>query len=263
MYKTMSKQVLLKKQAIKIQKKILNAKINKNYFIYPFDHIIIDNILNEKFAKKVAKSFPDINKKNWEYSNTKDIEVKYRSKWKSEFDIPENVIDLVRILNSSIILDSLSKKIGIKKIIPDPYFSGGGLNITENGGLLDVHIDGNYHDASGLNRRLNLLIYFCKNWKSKYGGELCFYDRNGRKKKKKIEPIFNRMVVFNTHDFSYHGLPNKVKFPKKNPRKSLILYYYTKEKRPKKFTKFSKPHNALWIKKNNKDKKGKLTRSFY
>jgi len=108
MYKTMSKQVLLKKQAIKIQKKILNAKINKNYFIYPFDHIIIDNILNEKFAKKVAKSFPDINKKNWEYSNTKDIEVKYRSKWKSEFDIPENVIDLVRILNSSIILSCLS-----------------------------------------------------------------------------------------------------------------------------------------------------------
>ena len=72
------------------------------------------------------------------------------------------------------------------------------------------------------------------------------------------------MVVFNTHDFSYHGLPNKVKF-KKNPRKSLILYYYTKEKIlcQKNLQKFSKPHSALWIKKNNKDKKGKLTRSFY
>ena len=70
----------------------------------------------------------------------------------------------------------------------------------------------------------------------------------GMVKNKKIEPIFNRMVVFNTHDFSYHGLPNKANFQKKS-KKILILYYYTKEKRPKKFTKFSKPHSALWIKK--------------
>ena len=49
--------------------------------------------------------------------------------------------------------------------MPDPYFTGGGLNITERGGLLDVHVDGNYHDASGLNRRLNILIYFNPGWK--------------------------------------------------------------------------------------------------
>ena len=70
------------------------------------------------------------------------------------------------------------------------------------------------------------------------------------------------MVVFNTTTLVITVYLIKLNF-KKNPRKSLILYYYTKEKRPKKFTKFSKPHSALWIKKNNKDKKGKLTRSFY
>ena len=76
----------------------------------------------------------------------------------------------MRILNSSIVLKAISKQIGIKKLIPDPYFSGGGLNITKKGGLLDIHVDGNYHDAMNLNRRLNLIIYFCKNWKKKYGG---------------------------------------------------------------------------------------------
>ena len=42
--------------------------------------------------------------------------------------------------------------LNIDKLIPDPYFTGGGLNATISGGLLDVHVDGNYHDATGLNR---------------------------------------------------------------------------------------------------------------
>ena len=54
---------------------------------------------------------------------------------------------------------------GIKKIIPDPYFTGGGLNVTTKGGLLDVHVDGNYHDATGLNRRLNAILYLNPNYK--------------------------------------------------------------------------------------------------
>lgn len=259
----MTKQKKLKIIAKNLHDKIVKAKINKNFFTKPFEHIIIDNFLEKNLALKVMKSFPKLNKKNWQFSNTRNIEIKYRSKWTSEFDIPENIIDVVRILNSSFILNAMSKKIGINKLIPDPYFSGGGLNVTTKGGLLDVHVDGNYHDATGLNRRLNLLLYFCKNWKKNFGGELCLFDRTGKKLKKKIEPIFNRMVIFNTHDFSFHGLPNQVQFPKHNPRKSIILYYYTKQARPKKNTKTNKPHSALWIKKNQKDKKGNLSRKFY
>ena len=45
--------------------------------------------------------------------------------------------------------------------------------------------------------------------------------------KKKILPIFNRMVIFSTTDFSYHGNPNKVKVEENNSRKSIALYYYS------------------------------------
>ena len=93
---------------------------------------------------------------------------------------------LVRILNSSIFLKALSKVFSIPKIMPDPYFTGGGLNITERGGLLDVHVDGNYHDASGLNRRLNILIYFNPGWKKSWGGEFGIYSNNGKKCLKKL-----------------------------------------------------------------------------
>ena len=44
---------------------------------------------------------------------------------------------------------------------------------------------------------------------------------------KKIIPIFNRMVIFSTTDFSYHGNPDKVNCPKDQSRKSIAMYYYS------------------------------------
>ena len=259
----MKNQKYLKSCAERIALKVLKTKKNKKFFQKPFKHLIVDNLIDENFAIKCMKDFPSIKKKIfWEKSNIKSIEIKYRSIWNSEFDIPENVASLVRILNSSIFLKALSKVFSIPKIMPDPYFTGGGLNITERGGLLDVHVDGNYHDASGLNRRLNILIYFNPGWKKSWGGEFGIYSNNGKKCMKKIEPLFNRMIAFDTHDYSFHGLPNPINFPKNKLRKSLILYYYTKEKRPQKQTKISKPHSALWLKKNFLDKKGKVVRSY-
>jgi len=61
-------------------------------------------------------------------------------------------------MNSSYFLQAMGERFGIPKVLPDPNFTGGGLNATKPGGLLDVHVDGNYHDAAGLNRRLNALI---------------------------------------------------------------------------------------------------------
>jgi hypothetical protein len=42
-----------------------------------------------------------------------------------------------------------------------------------------------------------------------------------------ILPIFNRCVVFNTTDASFHGNPNPVNHPQGVPRRSIALYYYT------------------------------------
>jgi len=259
----MYSQKYLKSCAEKIARKLITKKKN-NYFKTPYKHLIIDNVLDKKFANYCMNCFPSLNKKKlWEKTNTKSIEIKYRSNWNSEFDIPDGIVNLVRILNSSIFLNALSKRFSIAKLMPDPYYTGGGLNVTKKNGLLDVHIDGNYHDASGLNRRLNVLIYFNPGWKKNWGGEFGVYSNNGKTCLKKIEPLFNRLVVFDTHDYSFHGLPNPINFPKKKPRKSLLLYYYTKEMRPKNLRKITKPHSALWVKKKLLDKKGNILRNYY
>jgi len=253
------KQAELKDIANKCEKKIKGGE----FYSAPYKHLVVDNFLPESLATNCLNSFPNIDDNIWEHQNDKNIEIKSRTRWQSEFDIPEHIIHAVRILNSSLILKSFSQVFGIKKLIPDPYFTGGGLNVTQRGGLLDVHIDGNFHDSTGLHRRMNALLYLNPKWEDSWGGFFGVYNNDGSKLIKKIAPVFNRLVVFDTHDYSYHGLPDKINFPEGKSRKSIILYYYTKSPRPKNQTMIEKPHSALWKKKGLKDKKGKSSRKLY
>ena len=257
------KQVELKKIAIDCVEKLKGLKVGMNFFDIPFKHFFIDDFLPANLADSCLKSFPPLDENVWEYANDKDIEVKFRTKWKSEFDIPDDLIYVVRILNSSLFIEAMGGVMGIEKIIPDPYFTGGGLNVTKRGGLLDVHVDGNYHDATGLNRRLNALIYLNPGWNKSWGGEFGIYDEKGETCIKKIAPIHNRLVVFDSHDKSFHGLPDPINFPESQHRKSILLYYYTKEPRPGDQITVEQPHSALWKKRGGVDKRGNKTRDYY
>lgn len=242
--------------------KITSSENDVGYFSEPFRHLVIDDFLPLEMAELCNDAFPPLSDPSWESSADADIEVKYRSNWASEFDVPDDMVGAIRLLNSSLILKAMAQRIGIPKLVPDLYFTGGGLNITTRGGLLDVHVDGNYHDATGLNRRLNLIVYFCKGWRSDWGGEFGVYDREGQTCLKRIAPLFNRCVIFDTHDFSFHGLPDPINFPEGVERKSIILYYYTAEKRPIEHTQTEAPHSALWKKRNLSDKRGNKVRHY-
>lgn len=242
--------------------KLINAVDNQSFFVHPFKHIVIDEFLPHELALECATAFPNTDEPKWDICNDQDIEIKYRSTWESEFDVPEGLIDTIRILNSAPILKAMGERMSIPKLIPDPYFTGGGLNITKRGGLLDVHVDGNYHDATGLNRRTNLLIYLNEQWESNWGGEFGLYDQTGTKCLKKVAPIFNRCIVFDSHDYSFHGLPNPINFPENVDRKSILLYYYTLMPRPSSQISVKEPHSALWVKKGLKDKRGNKSRRF-
>jgi hypothetical protein len=256
-------QAFLKKIAEISALKILNAREGVEYFSLPYRHLVIDNFFEIDFAKELLRSFPPISDDGWEHSNDQDIEIKFRTNWASEFDIPEGIVDGVRVLNSASILRAMAIRFGIAKIIPDPYFTGGGLNVTLPGGLLDVHVDGNYHDATGLNRRLNAILYLNPEWESAWGGEFGVYDAKGEVCLKRIAPLFNRLIIFDSHDYSFHGLPEPLNFPEgASGRKSIILYYYTKENRPPEHTNTGDPHSALWVKRGLLDKRGNKKRTY-
>lgn len=262
MYPSSHAQKTLKEIAMSCAKKIIDARDGIEYFDEPFKHVVIENFLPEELADICLSEFPELEHSSWEQANDKDIEVKCRTTWQSEFDIPEGIVDAIRVLNSSIVLKAMGDRFSIPKLIPDAYFTGGGLNATKPGGLLDVHVDGNYHDATGLNRRLNALVYLNKGWLPEWGGEFGAYDSKGDICLKKIAPLFNKLVIFDSHDFSYHGLPDPIAFPEGESRKSIILYYYTVQPRPDHQIAVKDPHSALWVKRNQLDKRGNKTRDF-
>lgn len=252
----------LKELAIQATQKIAHAIQGEQFFTEPFKHAVIDDFFPSALANELLNQFPAPESPVWERTHDEDIEIKLRSKWESEFDIPEGIIDAIRIMNSSYMLKAMAALFSIPKLMPDPYFSGGGLNATVRNGLLDVHVDGNYHDASGLNRRINAILYLNPGWQDGWGGEIGFYDATGENLVKKIPPFHNRLVIFDTNDFSFHGLPDPLNFPENRARQSIILYYYTKESRPSDQISINDPHSALWKKRNFTDKRGNKTRDF-
>ena len=128
------------------------------------------------------------------------------------------------------------------------------------GGMLDVHVDGNYHDATGLNRRVNAILFLNSTWDPSWGGSFGVFSDGGTHLYDEIAPTMNRLVVFDTHDKSFHGTPEPINCPDDVARKSLILYYYTVAPREK--VTWEKPHSALWAKNKFTDKKGKTNREY-
>src|SRR5436305_5561679 len=48
----------------------------------------------------------------------------------------------------------------------------------------------------------------------------------------RVMPYFNRCVVFSTTSTSFHGHPEPLACPEDRTRKSMALYYYSKERPP-------------------------------
>jgi 2-oxoglutarate-Fe(II)-dependent oxygenase superfamily protein len=133
-------------------------------------------------------------------------------------------------LNSASFIDFLERLTGIEGLVPDPHFVGGGLHQIEPGGHLKVHADFNRHPRTGLERRLNVLVYLNRDWKDEYGGAFELWSEDMSTCEAKVMPYFNRCVVFSTTSTSFHGHPEPLACPEGQTRKSIALYYYSKDR---------------------------------
>jgi hypothetical protein len=191
----------------------------------PFPNMVVDDFFDPEFLREVAAEFPDLaSKEAQEFNNPKEI--KWASKGEKTFG--PQTRKLMHFLNSEPFLEFIQVVSGIEeKLIGDPYFVGGGQHEIRPGGVLKVHADFNGYPAFNLSRRLNVLVYLNQDWDDSYGGHLEFWDENMKEQKAAILPIFNRLAMFSTTDFSYHGHPNPLTCPRERRRRSLALYYYS------------------------------------
>jgi hypothetical protein len=190
----------------------------------PFPHVYFDDFFDPRLLDAVLSEFPKPGQIKWQQFDN-EREIKLASRAEESFG-PVTRLFLYH-LNSITFLSFLSKVTGIANLIPDPSFDGGGLHQILPGGKLGVHADFNKHRDYQLDRRLNLILYLNKNWREEYGGHLELWDRNMSRAEAKVLPIFNRVMVFGTTDFTYHGHPDPLRCPEGMSRKSLALYYFS------------------------------------
>jgi Rps23 Pro-64 3,4-dihydroxylase Tpa1-like proline 4-hydroxylase len=201
---------------------------NKNFFLNakPFSHIEFNNFFDDQYLEKILATFPDENFKDYDHNLKNETEVKLAIN--SPEKIPDKINSFIEYLNSYSFLNFLQNLTGIReKLIPDPYLFGGGLHQIKRGGFLKIHSDFNVHPQMRLNRRINLLLYLNKDWKEEWGGQLELWDQQMKSCQVKVKPNFNKMVIFKTTDFSFHGHPKPLMCPERVSRKSIALYYYT------------------------------------
>ena len=194
----------------------------------PFPHIVLDNFFNEEILDKVLSNFPNLEEKNKKSTIQFNDKSGIKSASLGEAEFSEISKDFMYFLNSETFLLWLQELTGIKeKLISDPYFNGGGFHEIKKDGLLKIHADYNKHPETKLDRRINLLIYLNKDWKEKYGGHIELWSKDMQTCSKKILPLFNRIVIFNTLTNSYHGHPEPLSCPEYMSRKSIALYYFS------------------------------------
>ena len=193
----------------------------------PFDHCVIDDFFELETARKLEQDFPDYNSDFW-FEHDNAIEVKKLSNNWNVF--PPTTYQVFSYLNSAKFISVLEKNISINtKLYADVGLNGGGWHIHKQGGKLNTHLDYSVHPKLNLQRKLNIIIYLNSNWENSWGGSLGLWGNESPKKPgkliKTINPKFNRAVLFDTTQNSWHGLPVPLECPKEEYRKSIAIYY--------------------------------------
>ena len=193
-----------------------------------FPHFCLDNFLEESFANEVHDSFPSYSEAEKLGQSFSAVNEKKKIQITDSTKFPPAIYKLHEHLASKDFVDKVSELIGIKNLIADPSMMGGGIHETNSGGHLDVHVDFNYNEELELHRRVNILIYFNKDWHEDYGGYLDLWDKDVKNCLGSYAPIFNRAAGFTTNEISWHGV-TPITCPADRLRKSFAVYYYTKE----------------------------------
>jgi hypothetical protein len=208
----------------------------------PFRYVIIEGFLAVEKAESILASYPHINSSGW--NRTTYINQKKKLQ-KSTFEQDSNLSSLFKELNGKQMLLFLEELTGIKPLTADYQLFGAGLHQSINGAFLDIHVDFNVHPETKQYRRLNLLVFLNKEWKKEYGGELELWDMEKKVCFERIVPSFNRAVIFETNNKSYHGHPTPLNVPEGVTRKSLAVYYYTEDAPPE--VKTGGEHNSIFV----------------
>lgn len=192
----------------------MNLKIVKpeDFNLVPFPHMIIDGALSKKEVQAINDEWP---KGGW-HDEMGSFQIK-----RSTTNLPPAAKKVMENFD----VEFLEYVTGIPGLFMDPENFGGGLHSIPSGGFLNMHCDFQMHPHhDDWVRRVNVLIYLNETWEPEWGGQLVL----GEYGEKQIEPIGGRAVIFETSDRTWHGHPIPTSSPPHIERRSMAIYFYTR-----------------------------------
>lgn len=185
----------------------------------PFPHVVIPNFFADDTATALEADFPLRPDSSWHHYDN-PIEQKYALRDFTGLPVIQNVFDC---LQSPEFVQLMRSVTGIPGLATDPCLHGAGLHAYPRGGKLDIHLDYSLHPVTGMERRVNLIVYMNREW-TYAGGHLQLFNEK-LEPLQSLAPAFNTAVLFRTSDESYHGLPEPIDCAPDVFRKSVAVYY--------------------------------------
>lgn len=193
-------------------------------------YFYIDNLLPPELAIQIANCFPKENN----FSFKKNIrERKYISaQMNQHHKLVEEVLFAFQQEN---VVKIISEICEMKFISPDSKLYAGGISLMKHKNYLRPHLDNSHDKHRNRWRVLNLLYYVTPDWTLEDGGALELWDKGLDNEPNSIPSFFNRLVVMQTHEASWHSV-SEIQADDKSRR--CISNYYFSDIKPEKSTKF-------------------------
>ncbi len=225
----------------------------------PFPHLVMDDVFPVDELRTAMADWPKPNSKLWGRVEMGKFSYGKHGKILVE-DVPESLKHHVEFGSNREFVSLLESVTGLDDLIPDNNLGGSGLHDTGRGGFLNMHLDFNNRDLNVhpngsrikeerdiVYRRLNVFLYLNEDWEDEWNGQLELASSPDGKRKK-ISPLFNRIVIAQCNESSWHGHPEPMTCPKDVRRRSIAWYYYTHEKPDD----FREKHSTKYLKKRRK-----------
>ncbi|HEV2212549.1 MAG TPA: 2OG-Fe(II) oxygenase, partial [Gammaproteobacteria bacterium] len=212
----------------------------------PFRHVCLDGFLEVPVVERLLAEFPPFDPM---FARNEMGEVGGKAVHTDLAGIGPAYRAFYDYMLSPAFLGAMSRMLGIPDLLFDPHMYGGGTHENLEGQELDPHIDFNYDPVRRLHRRLNLLVYLNKEWDLAWGGGIELHSNPRDWDRDQVTSYnceFNRAVIFETNEHSWHGF-RRIRLPAAKhglSRKCISVYLYTRH-RPKE--EIAPPHGTFYV----------------
>ena len=207
----------------------------------PFRYTVIDNFLKSEGADNFAKAYPSQTDSSW--YRFRDIIHGEKNVFEQGMmgisdveTLPDTCLNVINELNSDEFIETLKSISGLNKLVQDTHNEIGqwaGIRAMLPNGYQSIHSDARKHPHLGMEKRITIVGYLNQEWGESDGGYTEIWNNDMTQCVDRVAPLYNRILLFENTETSYHGVPEV-----SNYRKSYLTSYLLdndkfKENRPK------------------------------